>query len=181
MFDPEQFISDCKEALAQDASHKAVKEVVERAISDPASVFRGLGEPNSGGIQKIYHSEDLTIVNVVWAPGMTVMPHNHRMWALIGVYAGREDNIFWRRIPNHQNGLVEAAGASSLGKGEVTPLGKDIIHSVTNPLMKLTGAIHVYGGDFFAVERSEWDPECLLERPYDVEKNMALFTDVSTL
>ena len=27
------------------------------------------------------------------------MPHNHEMWAVIGVYTGREDNIFWRRIP----------------------------------------------------------------------------------
>ena len=103
------------------------------------------------------------------------MPHNHRMWALIGVYTGREDNIFWRRVPGHKGGLVEAAGARSLGTGEVAPLGKDIIHSVTNPLTRLTGAIHVYGGDFFAVERSEWDPESLIEGPYRIEKNMALF------
>jgi hypothetical protein len=46
---------------------------------------------------------------------------------------------------------------------------------VTNPLSRLSGAIHVYGGDFFAVARSEWDPETLLEREYDVEKNMRLF------
>jgi predicted metal-dependent enzyme (double-stranded beta helix superfamily) len=32
--------------------------------------------------------------NVVWAPKMTIMPHNHCMWAVIGVYTGREDNIF---------------------------------------------------------------------------------------
>ena len=45
------------------------------------------------------------------------------------------------------------------------PLGQDIIHSVTNPIPRLTGAIHVYGGDFFAIERSEWDPETLAEGP----------------
>jgi len=27
---------------------------------------------------------------------MTIMPDNHRMWAVIGIYTGREDNIFWR-------------------------------------------------------------------------------------
>jgi hypothetical protein len=32
---------------------------------------------------------------------------------------------------------------------------------VTNPIPRLTGAIHVYAGDFFAAERSEWDPETL--------------------
>ena len=29
--------------------------------------------------------------------------------------------------------------------------------------LRLTGAIHIYGGDFFAAERSEWDPETLKE------------------
>jgi predicted metal-dependent enzyme (double-stranded beta helix superfamily) len=46
---------------------------------------------------------------------------------------------------------------------------------VTNPIPKLTGAIHVYGGDFFGVDRSEWDPEELSEQPYDMEKARALF------
>ena len=47
------------------------------------------------------------------------------------------------------------------------PPGRDIIHSVTNPIARLTGAIHVYGGDFFGVPRSEWDPESLLEQRCD--------------
>jgi predicted metal-dependent enzyme (double-stranded beta helix superfamily) len=105
---------------------------------------------------------------------MTIMPHNHLMWAVIGIYTGREDNIWWRRLPDDRR-RIEAAGAKSLGKRDVEPLGRNIIHTVTNPLLRLTGAIHVYGGDFFAVARSEWDPETLIEREYDVEKNMLLF------
>ena len=58
-------------------------------------------------------------------------------------------------------------------------LGRDIIHTVTNPLSRLTGAIHVYGGDFFAVSRSEWDPENLLERRYDAERAMRLFAEAN--
>jgi predicted metal-dependent enzyme (double-stranded beta helix superfamily) len=61
--------------------------------------------------------------------------------------------------------------------GDVAQLGPDVIHSVTNPVMKLTGAIHVYGGDFFATERSEWDPGTLTEQPYNVDKNMRLFAE----
>jgi len=57
------------------------------------------------------------------------------------------------------------------------PLGKDIIHSVTNPITKHTGAIHVYGGDFFAVGRSEWESETLAERSYDADRNMRLFKE----
>jgi len=93
---------------------------------------------------------------------------------VIGIYTGREDNIFWRRIPEVA-GKIEAAGAKSLGPGDAEPLGRDIIHTVTNPLSRLTGAIHVYGGDFYAASRSEWDPETLVERPYDMQKNLALF------
>ena len=40
-----------------------------------------------------------------------------------------------------------------------------------------TGAIHIYGGDFFGAERSEWDPETLEEGRYDVAKTMRLFEE----
>jgi len=108
---------------------------------------------------------------------MMVMPHNHEMWAVIGIYTGREDNIFWRRLPREAAGRIEAAGARSLGGGDAVPLGRDIIHSVVNPIRRLTGAIHVYGGDFFAVPRSEWDPEALVEQPYSVDRAVALFEE----
>ncbi len=61
--------------------------------------------------------------------------------------------------------------------GEARSLGKDIIHSVTNPLGKLTGALHVYGGDFVAREREEWHEETLLKGPRDMEKSARLFEE----
>jgi predicted metal-dependent enzyme (double-stranded beta helix superfamily) len=179
VFDLDRFIEDCRAALAADPTHKSVREVVARAVSDPAAVLAGIGEPTRAEVQKLYHAPDLTILNVVWAPRMTIMPHNHLMWAVIGIYTGRENNIFWRRLPGETGGKIEAAGAKSLGERDAEPLGRDIIHTVTNPLPRLTGAIHVYGGDFFAVTRSEWDPETLLEERYDVEKNMHLFTQAN--
>jgi predicted metal-dependent enzyme (double-stranded beta helix superfamily) len=179
MFDREQFIADCRAALAADPSHKTVREVVARAVTDPAAVLKGLGAPTKAGVQKIYHSHELTILNVIWAPYMTILPHNHRMWAVIGVYTGREDNIFWRRLPQDAASRVEAAGAKALCEKDAEPLGRDIIHSVTNPIPRLTGAIHVYGGDFFGTARSEWEPETLTERAYDVEKNMRLFEEAN--
>jgi predicted metal-dependent enzyme (double-stranded beta helix superfamily) len=66
------------------------------------------------------------------------------------IYTGREDNIFWRRPSNDPNGRIEAAGAKTLSERETVQLGPDIIHSVINPVNRLTGAIHVYGGDFFS-------------------------------
>jgi len=182
-FDLDRFVSDCRQALAEDSSHKLVREVVARAVSEPSSVLKGLGEPERSEVQKLYHSEQLTILNVIWGPRMTLMPHNHKMWAVIGIYTGREDNIFWRRVPGCKDGRVEAAGAKALSEKDAEPLGYDTIHSVTNPIPRLTGAIHVYGGDFFGAVavRSEWDPETLLEQPFNLEKSMRLHEEANAM
>lgn len=175
MFSIDRFVEDCRAATRCDPTHRAAHEVIRRAFADPAAVRAAVGDPTDSGLAPIYRSDDLTILNVIWKPGATIRPHDHRMWAVIGVYAGREDNIFWRRIRDDQNGRIEAAGAGTLAAGDVIPLGPDIVHSVLNPTARLTGAIHVYGGDFFKVERSEWDPETLVEAPYDMAKTRAMF------
>jgi predicted metal-dependent enzyme (double-stranded beta helix superfamily) len=179
MFDLDQFTADCRAALAADKSHSHVRDVVARAVADPASILKALGEPTRAGVHTLHRSGDLTVLNVVWAPMMTIMPHNHSMWAVIGIYTGREDNIFWRRLPGSP-GRVEAAGAKALCVRDATPLGPDIIHSVTNPIPRLTGAIHVYGGDFFdPTHRREWDPETLLEGPFDPERAVRRFEEAN--
>jgi len=178
-FHLDQFILDCRAARDADPSHKLVREVVARAVSDPSAVLRALGEPRRSEVHRLYHAPNLTILNVIWGPRMTIMPHDHRMWAVIGVYSGREDNIFWRRVPGASSGKLEAAGAKALSERDAEPFGHNIIHSVTNPIPRLTGAIHVYGGDFFGAERSEWDPETLLEERYDVERAMRLFEEAN--
>ena len=175
MFDKDQFIADCRAALAGDRASRNVREVVARSVSDPAQVIRGLGELKSGGIESIHRSPELTIINVFWPPNMVIMPHNHSMWAVIGVYGGREDNMLWRRLPDDAGGRIEAAGAIALSTKDAQVFGPDVIHSVVNPIERVTGAIHVYGGDFFAAKRSEWDPESLHEKPYDVEKALTMF------
>ncbi|HTP95864.1 MAG TPA: hypothetical protein VMK05_08420 [Burkholderiales bacterium] len=175
MFSTEQLIADCRAALAETSPDQAVKEIVKRAVSRPAEVERALGVPQKGEIVPLYRSETLTILNVIWAPGMSIYPHDHRMWAVIGLYGGREDNHFYRRVPNS----IEQASVRQLETGDTVLLGAPTIHSVTNPLDRLTGAIHIYGGDFFAVPRSEFDPQTLEERPYDVEKAKRLFLEAN--
>jgi len=175
MFDKDQFIADCRAAIASDRPSRNVREVVARAVSDPAGVVAALGEPKAGGIVPVHRSDELTVINVLWPANMVIMPHDHSMWAVIGVYGGREDNMLWRRLPDDADGKIEAAGAIALSTKDAQVFGPDVIHSVVNPIPRVSAAIHVYGGDFFAAQRSEWDPESLCEKPYDVEKALRMF------
>ena len=179
MFNVDRFIADCKTAVDRTGNHLEAKALVEEAVSDPSALINALGEPARAGATALYRGPNLTILNLVWGRNMSVMPHDHRMWAVIGVYSGRENNIFWRKLPRDAKTDIEAAGAKTLGAGDAAPLGADIVHSVTNPLDRLTGAIDVYGGDFFEAERSEWDPEDLTEKPYDIAKNVAMFEEAN--
>jgi predicted metal-dependent enzyme (double-stranded beta helix superfamily) len=176
IFDLDQFVADCRAALAEDQSFAAVRDVVARAVRQPSAVMKAIGEPTWGQIQTLHHSPDLTVLNVIWAPKMTIFPHNHTMAAVIGIYSGREDNLFWRRLADESH-RVEAAGAKALSEKDAVLLGPEIIHSVTNPIGRYTGAIHVYRGDFFAAGRSQWDPESLCERPYDAQCVLQIFED----
>ena len=165
MRDLERFIEDCRRAAAE--GQAAVREVVAEAVSDPSAMAAAMGEPEHAGIVPLYRAADLTVMRFTWAPCMTLMPHNHGMFSVVGIYAGREDNMFWRR----RGDIIEAAGAKSLGVGEVATLGREIIHSVVNPIGKMSCAVHVYGGDFFspAEPRSQWDHETLREGAWDID------------
>ena len=173
MFDKERFIEDCRAALKEANALAAIRELVEKAVSDPAQVIRALGEPTRAGVNKIYQADDLTILNLCWGPRMVFKPHDHRMWAVIGIYTGREENTFFRR---GEQGLTRH-GTKVLDVKDTAPLGATIIHAVTNPLDQITAAIHVYGGDFFGTPRSEWDPQSFEEHPYDVEHTMRAFEE----
>lgn len=181
MFDLDAFVTECRAALAADPTFEAMRKIVVRAVSDPSSIIERFGAPRQAGVKKLYQSADLNILNFVWGPQMTLLPHNHLMRVVIGIYTGREDNIFWRRVHGAEGGKIETVGVRCLSAGDAVVLEEDVIHSVTNPLMRPTGAIHVYGGDFFGISRSEWNPETLLERPFDLDNEMRWFDEMNAI
>ena len=167
MFDVDQFIADLRATLGE-RSRKAMKEVVQRAVSDSAAVVRTLGEPEKPGVKVLHQSPELVVLTLAWSPLQVTLPHNHRMSAVIGMYGGREDNTFWRRTNDGSKFAIEPASGEALGTGDVALLGPDIVHSVVNPLAKISAAIHVYDGPFLTVERSMWEAETLQEAPFDI-------------
>lgn len=176
MFVVEDFVEQCRAARREDDPRRAVREVVERAVSagdDVAEVLR----PQEAGLTMLHHDDELTILHVVWAPHMEIYPHDHRMWAVIGIYAGQEDNRFFRRAPGART-LVDSGG-KRLVEGDAVLLGDDTIHAVRNPRDRLTGAIHVYGGDFVNQPRSQWGPDVPEERPYDLADTQRRFAEAN--
>jgi predicted metal-dependent enzyme (double-stranded beta helix superfamily) len=172
----EDIIARCQAALAEHTPVLAVRDVLDELVADPTALELALGPVERGGITPLHHAADLTILHVAWTPGMALNPHEHRMWAAIGMYGGQEDNAFYRRVP----GGLETAGGRELPAGDVLVLGDDVIHSVANSRREFAAALHVYGGDFFAGERSEWDFDTYEERPRDLERTMRLFEEANT-
>jgi len=169
--DIERFVEDCVAANEEAEAQAAINEILARAISTPKGVLTALGEPEEAGLKVLLASPTLTIFAATWTPQMNLMPHNHLMWANIGIYTGREDNIFWKRVPEG----IRAYGADALFEKDTAMLPEDALHSVTNPLQRFTGGIHIYGGDFFNTVRSQWNPETLEEEPSDGFKIREMF------
>ena len=159
MFDPDEFVAGCAQALGEADRVGALRQLLDRTGRAPGAVIDALGQPSTGGLTVLHRAPDLTVLNVVWPPGMTLDPHDHTMLAAIVVYGGREENGFFRR----RGDRVEPAGGRTMEAGEVLILGDDAIHSVHGHDDRYTGALHVYAGDFFDRVRTAWLPDGSLD------------------
>lgn len=160
-----------RRARAEPTPQLAIRDAMQEFVSDPSSLASAVGPITEGGIRSLSRAPDLTVLHIAWTPGMKLQPHEHAMFAVVGMYGGQEDNAFYRRA---EHGL-EPTGGRELGVGEVLVLGHDAIHAVENSRAEYAVALHVYGGDFFVGERSEWDPVTFAERPRDLDGTMRAF------
>ena len=84
MFRVERLVEGCKSALRESDAHEAVREIVAGVVATPSEVIEALGEPRLAGVQTLYHADDLTVLSIAWGPHMRFLPHDHRMWAVLG-------------------------------------------------------------------------------------------------
>ena len=174
--DRDEIVDRLRTASLEHTPPLAVRDVLDELVRQPAALDAALGPVTEGGLDNLYHAPDLTVLRIAWTPGMVLNPHEHGMWAVIGMYGGHEDNTFFRRVP----GGLEQSGGRVLPEGDVLLMGDDVIHSVANTRREFAVALHVYGGDFFdARDRSEWDPVTFDERPRDIEGTRRLFAEAN--
>lgn len=175
-FDPETFVEECRRALAEDAQQLAVRDVVERAVSDPTAVENAMGPADGWRIDVLHNDDDLTVMHFVWPPSVDLFPHEHKMWSTIGIYGGTEDNTYYRRAGD----TIEVTGHRRGEVGDVLLLGADGIHAVQNPTRQWTAALHVYGSDFFSHPRLQWDPQTGEAKPFDVQNARVVLAAADT-
>lgn len=168
MFNVNDFVKAC-----QGKQPTAIKELLTNALRDPTGVAKALADFGAGkdvnqgsmGDLLIHRAPDLTILKAAVPPKFKSAPHNHLMWAVIGVYDGQENNYFYRRT---EAGL-EAAGGKQVYQSNVLMLGENVIHAIENPLDRTLFAIHVYGGDLPAAPRRMWNPSTMQEEAFDFQ------------
>src|SRR5258705_10092175 len=97
MFSADEFVREVQAASVAADPIAAVQEVVDAAIVDGPSIDSVLGTERKAENDSLFSSQDLTVQRIIWVPGLPSVPHEHRMWAVVGVYAGEELNRIYER------------------------------------------------------------------------------------
>jgi predicted metal-dependent enzyme (double-stranded beta helix superfamily) len=155
---------DLLDELRHGAAHNdfgALQAAVARAVAGPPF------PADTGKTQILYNGPGLMVLHALIGGNYISPPHDHRTWAVIGVYAGQEDNTFYRLVGDYRR--LEPNGARSLRERDVLMLDPNMIHSITNPRVDALMELHIYGLNIFEIERSAWDPVTGMERPFEVK------------
>jgi predicted metal-dependent enzyme (double-stranded beta helix superfamily) len=166
MFALDTFVDQCRDALRSDDPSASVAGVLRDALRDRDEVAAAVQAWRAAGgapYGAIYRAEDLTILHAAVPPGVESPRHEHTMWAVIGVFEGQEDNVFYRLADNG----VEEVDRAAICAGDARVLPDDTIHRIANHQSTPLQAIHVYGGDLLGTERLMWDDGTGASRPFD--------------
>lgn len=166
----QELVERCRDAVtAQDPVATVMAEL--DAFLHQRNLEQQLGTAQRSTYEALYRGSDLLVLHGVVPPTpKPVDPHDHRMWAVIGVYHGQEDNQLYARTGD---ATLEPIERFSVSAGEIRSLDSSTIHSVQAAGGQYLGAVHVYGGDLFGTPRSAWRDG--VEQPNDESAMPALF------
>ena len=129
MFELDRFIEECRAAVREDPSHKAAREIVARAVSDPAGVLAGLFGVGGGilfvptltlglGLTQI-HAEASSLLAIL----PTVAAGTWRQW--------RYGNVRWRAAATIG---IAAVGGVEAGVALAESLSEDVLRRLFGAL-----------------------------------------------
>lgn len=113
----------------------------------------------------------LAVFSSAYAAGRGFPPHDHGTWAIVAGVEGEEVDTRWRRaddgsrtgyaeLEKGAETVVEAGSAVTMVTGEV--------HSVENRTDRTSISLHVYGRHVGFIDRSQFDPETNVQKPFRV-------------
>jgi predicted metal-dependent enzyme (double-stranded beta helix superfamily) len=165
------FAQACKDAMASaDDPHAALGALLRTTMEqheteELLSVLDAAISPGADIGEMVFHlSPELTMLFGRIPPRFQSAIHDHTVFACIGQLEGEERNLIYEE---GEAGL-ELVRDVTLHPGEVIDLAADAIHCIENPHTTTGRALHLYGGDFKAVEerRHLWTADEHERRPF---------------
>ena len=157
-FDADALVQACIDALHESDPRGAIGEAVRRAVSEPAllrSAYPVPVDPDDDGV--LHRTNDLMVCYAIFPRDFHTGIHDHTVEAVIGVWAGHEDNHLYER----DGEVLRPQGVRRVEQGDVLMLDADAIHDVHTPRSTWSAALHVYLGDIVGLARNEWaDTDC---------------------
>jgi predicted metal-dependent enzyme (double-stranded beta helix superfamily) len=169
----QELVEGCRDAATTHDPVYGVMDVLGAFLHQPHLEVQ-LGRADRSTYEVLYRGRDLLVLHGVVPPTpRPVDPHDHRMWAVIGVYHGQEDDQLFART---DDATLQPTERFSIRAGEIRPLDASTIHSIQAAGGRYLGAVHVYGGDLFGTPRSVWRDG--VEQPHDESALPAFFDRV---
>lgn len=162
--DLEAFVQTCRDALGADDAGDRVADAMAPIVADRAAMVAEIDRRRADkpGPVIIHRSDELTVLALDVDAGFVSPIHNHTIWAVVGVFQGAEDNVFYRRTATG----IEETGRGVLHEGDCLALPPDAVHRIANYGNAPMRALHAYGGDLFATQRSQWNEATGEESPF---------------
>ena len=158
------FVRAMREAAKATEAPSQVRSVMEAAFQHSAAIKTAMSSFSGEG-EILFEDETVSIWYCGFDPGTHIPPHDHQTTATIGVYAGEENNHFYRVDTNN----LEHTSTRCLKPGDVISMGPHAIHSVETANAAASYGIHVYLAPLTKVERSLFDWETGAAKPYTDE------------
>lgn len=170
----EQFAADLMDLVKSQPDQATLFErgsaYLERFIQNPNAIPEKYQQPFANGKRTnhgsyaLHRSEGLFISSVVWGPGDSIKPHDHRTWGMIGFMKNTIQETRYRRVDDRERegfATLEKDRTMLMKPGEVCLLvpDEDEIHRLDNFSDRPTVEIHVYGKDLVGLPRYMYDLE----------------------
>jgi predicted metal-dependent enzyme (double-stranded beta helix superfamily) len=160
-FQLDDFVRAARVAASDRHAGARVRAVMEAAFVHPRAIAAAMSDFSGEG-EVLFEDETVSIWYCGFDPHTHIPPHDHQSTATIGVYAGMENNHFYRA----KGEGLEYKSTRRLEPGDVISCGPQTIHSVETANDAASFGIHVYLAPLSKIERSLFDWETGVAKPF---------------